>query len=185
MKKILIVAVSLDGYIAQSREQVSTAWTSNADKKHFVQLTKEIGTMLMGRPTYETIGKPLPGRKIVVLSSQEVAGAQALTDFSPTTDGSLYQSGGLPLATVLQTLAAKGLTQVAICGGARVYQQFLLAGLVDELYLTIEPVFLGDGIRLLDVPMEELTTGQWPLKLELIERIPLDNQTTVFHLARH
>ena len=49
-----------------------------------------------------------------------------------------------------QALAAAGNRNVAIGGGANVAQQYLRAGLVDELQLHVAPVFLGDGVRLFD-----------------------------------
>jgi dihydrofolate reductase len=39
---------------------------------------------------------------------------------------------------------------VVVAGGARAIQQFLAAGLLDELYLHIVPVLLGGGERLLE-----------------------------------
>lgn len=49
-----------------------------------------------------------------------------------------------------QARAAAGDRDVAIAGGARTIQQYLAAGLLDELYLHIVPVLLGAGERLLE-----------------------------------
>ncbi|MGH2958191.1 MAG: dihydrofolate reductase family protein [Solirubrobacterales bacterium] len=49
-----------------------------------------------------------------------------------------------------QARAAAGEKDVIIGGGAQTAQQFLVAGLVDEFFLTIAPLILGDGERLLD-----------------------------------
>ena len=49
-----------------------------------------------------------------------------------------------------QARAAAGDSDVAIGGGADVLQQYLRAGLVDELTLHLVPVLLGDGVRLLE-----------------------------------
>jgi dihydrofolate reductase len=57
-----------------------------------------------------------------------------------------------------QARAAAGDKDVAIAGGANAIQQFLTAGLVDELQVHIAPVLLGDGVRLFD---------QAPANLEL------------------
>jgi dihydrofolate reductase len=55
------------------------------------------------------------------------------------------------------TLTASALTgalavtrNVYVVGGARIDQQLLSAGLVDELWLTVVPVMLGDGVRLFE-----------------------------------
>jgi dihydrofolate reductase len=49
-----------------------------------------------------------------------------------------------------QAFAAAGGRDVRIGGGAATIQQYLRAGLVDELHLAISPVLLGAGERLLD-----------------------------------
>ena len=49
-----------------------------------------------------------------------------------------------------QARAAAGDKDVSIAGGARTVQQYLAAGLLDELYLHIVPVLLGAGERLLE-----------------------------------
>ncbi len=49
-----------------------------------------------------------------------------------------------------QARAAAGEQDVSIAGGATAVQQYLAAGLLDELYLHIVPVLLGAGERLLD-----------------------------------
>jgi dihydrofolate reductase len=66
-------------------------------------------------------------------------------------------------AALDQARAAAGDRDVAIGGGADVAQQYLKAGLVDELHLHVAPVLLGSGVRLFerhagaDPPEVELT----------------------------
>ncbi len=55
-----------------------------------------------------------------------------------------------------QARAAAGDQRVGIGGGADVVQQYLAAGLIDELRIHIAPVLLGDGTRLFDGPGPEL-----------------------------
>jgi dihydrofolate reductase len=49
-----------------------------------------------------------------------------------------------------QARSAAGDKDVGIGGGASTIQQFLSAGLIDELQIHIAPMLLGDGVRLLD-----------------------------------
>lgn len=49
-----------------------------------------------------------------------------------------------------QATAAAGDKDVRIAGGANTVQQFIRAGLLDELQIHLAPVFLGDGVRLFD-----------------------------------
>jgi dihydrofolate reductase len=49
-----------------------------------------------------------------------------------------------------QATAAAGDKDVRIASGANTVQQFIRAGLLDELQIHLAPVFLGDGVRLFD-----------------------------------
>jgi dihydrofolate reductase len=49
-----------------------------------------------------------------------------------------------------QAFAAAGGADVALAGGADVAQQYLRAGLIDEMQIHVVPVLLGDGARLFD-----------------------------------
>ena len=64
-----------------------------------------------------------------------------------------------------QARESAGEKDVHIAGGANVAQQYLAAGLVDEIDLHIVPVLLGDGVRLFD------GLGANPPKLELVRTI--------------
>lgn len=178
MRRVLIVASSLDGYIAQGRNQVSTAWTSSADKKWFSLISREMGVLIMGRTTFETIGRPLPGRKTIIYTSEtgKFLEAKNVKHFSPTDETTnLYVTGKMTLTELMRILAELGAEKVAICGGASVYQQALAENQVDEIYLTLEPVLFGAGVKLLQAEKYE--------SLQVIERVNLSAQTTMFHLA--
>jgi dihydrofolate reductase len=74
-------------------------------------------------------------------------------------------------AALEQARAAAGDRNVAVAGGANVVQQFLGAGLLDEIQIHLVPVLLGDGVRLFG-------GGEQPV-LELIRVI---DSPTVTHL---
>ncbi|MBI2003193.1 MAG: dihydrofolate reductase [Candidatus Wildermuthbacteria bacterium] len=136
MKSFLIAAISADGFIAPAGGTTtsSTSWTSAEDKKFFVQKTKEAGVMIMGSRTYETIGKPLPGRHTIVYSDDKIYEGVETTRQNPR--------------LLLEDLKRRGYTEVAICGGSTIYTMFMEAGLLDVLYLTVEPVVFGQGVPL-------------------------------------
>jgi dihydrofolate reductase len=159
MKTFIIAALSADGFIARSTTELAD-WTSKEDKKLFVELTKRAGVMIMGRQTYETIGKPLPGRRTIVYSrSGDTYDGVDVTSEDP--------------ATLLAGLASEGYDEVAICGGRSIYDLFLRSGLVDELYLTIEPVLFGEGIQLCGSPIET--------QLKLLDSRQLNENTQLLH----
>jgi RibD C-terminal domain len=60
-----------------------------------------------------------------------------------------FARGGVA-AALEQARAAAGDHDVAVAGGANVVQQFIAAGLVDELHLLLAPVLIGAGERLFE-----------------------------------
>lgn len=152
----IIVATTLDGFISPLEHTNSTTWTSGADKEFFKKRTKEAGVIVMGKTTFETIGKALPGRKVVVYSPEalNIEGVETTT---------------LPPQELLAQLEKEGFSEVAICGGSSIYSLFLRSGCVSKLYLTLEPILFGDGIPLFkDIPQT---------KLSLVSSTPLDKNT--------
>jgi len=55
-----------------------------------------------------------------------------------------------------QARVAAGDKEVAVAGGARIAQQYLDAGLLDELQIHVAPVLLGDGVRLFENQRAEI-----------------------------
>ena len=154
MKVTLVMAITLDGKIGKDSNHFPD-WTGKADKKFFVSETKSAGCMIMGRKTYDTIGRPLPKRKNVVMPRNPIA-----TDH----DLSLLEYTDKDPATLLQQLALEGLDHVVLAGGAQINTLFAKAGLIDELALTISPLVFGAGISVfnevveLPLTLTELTT---------------------------
>ena len=93
-------------------------WRCTEDLKHFKALTMG-HHMIMGRKTFDSIGKPLPGRTTVVV----------------TRDKDLKVDGCLVTHSLQEAISAcAGDTEVFIVGGADIYAQSL--GLADTLYIT-------------------------------------------------
>ncbi|MDO8503492.1 MAG: type 3 dihydrofolate reductase [bacterium] len=103
-------------------------WKLPADLKHFHDLT--LGkTVVMGRRTFESIGRPLPNRTNIVITS-----------------GEGYSAPGSKIVhSVDEALKAFGKDEeVMIIGGASIYEQFL--PLSKKIYLTqIDEDFEGDA----------------------------------------
>ncbi|PJA45166.1 dihydrofolate reductase [Candidatus Uhrbacteria bacterium CG_4_9_14_3_um_filter_50_9] len=138
MKVILVAAMSADGKIAESPEQNSLDWTSKEDTAFFVKKTKEAGLVIMGQTTFQTIGKPLKDRRLIVLTREP--------EQYPSQEGIEFVN--VPVQTILDTLTQEGVEQVVIAGGSSVYSQFLQGGHVTDIFLTVEPLLFGEGIPL-------------------------------------
>ena len=129
--KTIIVAVSRNGIIGRDGDM---PWRLSSDLKRFKALTSG-KPVVMGRKTYESIGKPLPGRPNVVISRQ------AVIDHP---DVSMAQS--LPEAlTIAEKIAVEtGVDEICIAGGGQVYAQAI--GLADRMCVThVEAELEGDA----------------------------------------
>jgi dihydrofolate reductase len=160
MKVFIIAAMSADGFIARREDDISTDWTSKEDRKLFVELTKQAGVMVMGSTTYHTIGRPLPGRRNIVYNRTPIdhEGVETTSE-SP--------------AELVKRLESEGHSELAVCGGATIYDMFLQAGVVDELYLSIEPVLFATGVPLLK--------GGGGKELRLLDHKKLNDNTILMH----
>ncbi len=136
LKVVLVAAISMDGFIARHKDELAD-WTTKEDKQFFVQITKELGTIVMGRTTFETIGRALPGRRMIVLTSTPEKYHVEGVEFTSETPKQL-----------VERLEAEGTTGLAVCGGAHVYTDFMDAGVVDELMLSVVDINLESGMRL-------------------------------------
>ncbi len=154
----IVAAISADGYIARHRNEL-TSWTSKEDKARFVALTKDAGVMVIGATTFRTFPKPLPGRHHVIYSRSE-----RFEDKWP--DGNV-ETTTLPPEDLIKSLIERGYTKITICGGENVYTQFLKAGLITHIYLSIEPIIFGSGIRLFN----ESPDADMKLKLTKMEQL--------------
>jgi dihydrofolate reductase len=164
MNCFIIAAISADGFIAQSEKLVSLQWTSKEDKKRFIELTKHAGVVVMGSTTFLTLPKPLKDRINIVYSrdiNKKIEGAEVTQD--------------APIE-LLKKLEARGFGEVAICGGSHIYSLFIKAKAVNKLYLTVEPILFGNGIRLFNeenvaklklLNMEKTETGTLLLEYEV------------------
>lgn len=151
MHVFLIVAMSIDGLIGTDPQAPSTTWTSTADKKFFAKRTKQAGVMVMGRKTYQTIGRALPERTTIVMTSQspqEIPSALSLNTVQQKEQLLInhpYVSSLTP-QQIVEKVGSLGFSELAVCGGTSVYTQFLEADLIDTMYITVEPVLFGKGI---------------------------------------
>ncbi len=174
MQVFIIVSITSDGFIAQNKEQNSLDWTSKEDKQFFMRRTKEAGVIVMGSTTFATIEvkyKPLKDRLNIVYTRQKTQDFVQQGEWA--NDPSRFRTfSGQPQALIDQ-LSKEGFTQLAVCGGASTYSTFLQAGVVDKIYLTVEPILFGDGVKLFNQAF-------WPLKkLSLVKTTQLNQQGTL------
>ncbi|HHV01134.1 MAG: dihydrofolate reductase family protein [Defluviitoga tunisiensis] len=142
MKVILIMVQSINGKVRLIINK-NQPWSSQEDKKHFSKVTKEIGVVIMGRKTFEEIGKPLDKRKNIVLTGEP----EKYQKLEKTYQGSLFFTDEKP-ESLLNRLENEGYQTVALIGGPTINALFLEKNLIDEIYLTIEPVIIEGDLSL-------------------------------------
>lgn len=135
LKVIAVFASTVNGKISLSKED-RTEWTSKEDKSYFKSLTSRVGVVIMGRKTYDAIGRELPGRLNIVLT-------RTPDNFEGTEN--LFFTSSTP-ETILEELEKKGFEEVCLIGGADTFDQFANKGLVNELHITFEPT-IRKGIK--------------------------------------
>ena len=129
MSLSIIAAISQNNCIGKDNK---LPWHIPEDLKHFKKLT--LGkAVLMGRKTFESIltqlGKPLPGRKNLVITRQ--------TEYRVPDGVEVY-------GTVEEALQANANEEIMVIGGAEMYRQLLPQA--DALYITeIKKIVNGDA----------------------------------------
>jgi len=117
MRISLIVAMDQNNGIGYQNQM---AWHLPAELKRFRSLTMG-HHLIMGRKTFESIGKPLPGRTTIVVTRNQAYRSEDCFIAHSITDA-------------LDLAKAQGENEVFICGGNVIYQETL--GVADRLYLT-------------------------------------------------
>lgn len=116
MRKSLIVAMTEDRVIGRAG---GLPWRLSSDLKRFKRLTMG-HTIIMGRKTYESIGRLLPGRKTVIISRNPQFAIDGAT-VATSVDDAFSQ--------------AEGSDEAFIVGGAAIYAAAL--PIVERLYVTL------------------------------------------------
>ena len=152
----IVVAMDRRGLIGR---EGGLPWHLPGDLRRFRRLTMG-KPVIMGRATFESIGRPLDGRTNIIVSRREGYRAEGCL-------GARSLAQAIELARA--DLAAKGQDEVMVIGGAEVFREAL--GLADRVHLTIvegefegSTYFPGGGINLDD----------WVVRSE--EAIPADEK---------
>ena len=140
MKTVLYMGITPNGYIAKSNGD--SEWTSEEDLKGFYEQSKNAGNIIMGRNTYLAASKsgyfPFPDALNIVASHHPIENTWAdkvvITTQSPQ--------------EVLAMLEQKGFSTAFLAGGGELNTSFIKDGLIDEIYLDVEPLIFGKGIKL-------------------------------------
>jgi dihydrofolate reductase len=135
MKVILFAAISVNGMIAEKSD--NTNWISKEEWDCYSLEVRNAGCLIVGRRTYNILTKQpefaeFKDVKLVVVSKQ---------DFPLLSPNHSIANSPQEALKFLNNYE-----NIIVAGGGILNASFLAENLVDEIYLDIEPVIIGDGI---------------------------------------
>jgi len=143
-KIILYIAMTLDGFIADSSDGLSflDAYNSYPEvQESFNQLLLEMDTLLMGRKTYDVVNQmsyqwAYPNQLTYVFTSKPIKNTENIMFTSERIEDFVEKMKKLPGKNIW------------LVGGGRLIQPFIEMNLIDEYRITIIPKLLGHGVKL-------------------------------------
>ncbi|WP_195985788.1 dihydrofolate reductase family protein [Clostridium sp. D33t1_170424_F3] len=174
---ILYIAMSLDGYIADTEGGVAWLRGDGSDPENegsYAAFYDSIDTVILGYKTYRQIATELSpdgwiysDKKSYVLTHRNLASTEEIT-FTQKEPSEL-----------LSELKNNGGGNIWICGGAEIVNQLLESDQIDRYCISIIPTILGDGVPLFhkhsaEYKLQLLSTRRYDGIVDLVyeRRIP-------------
>lgn len=143
MKVTMYMAITANGYIA--KEDDDTSWVTATEWASYSGAIRKSRNMIIGRRTYEIMVKngdfdkpDLNNVRTVVVTSDARLRVHdprsVLVAASPR--------------KAIDILRKQGFRNLMVCGGGGLNASFMKDNLVDELFLDVEPILIGKGIKL-------------------------------------
>ena len=158
MQCSVFIAMSLDGFIARRDGSLDwlTPFQGTGEDYGYAKFADTVDAMVLGRCTYDVMlgfpQWPVANKRVFVMTHRDAPLREGVELFAGTA------------AQLVGRLRERGIRRAYVDGG-NVIRQFLAAGLLDDLTISIIPVLLGDGLPLFG----EVTSR---LELDGIERWP-------------
>ncbi len=174
-KIILFIAMSLDGYIADSKGGVDWLRGQGDDNENidtYSEFIKNIDTILMGWNIYHQVATELSPKEwpyndftTYVITHNEQTSSEKIrfVNINPV--------------SLIKKLQEENGKDVWICGGANLIQQLVNENLIDYYYITVIPTLLGSGIRLFENAKHEI-------KLKLLNIQSYNGMTDLIYTRR-
>jgi dihydrofolate reductase len=158
-RTVYYAAMSLDGYIAEPAEQLdwltgfegagSAVGEGNPIADSYPAFFEGVGALSMGSKTYEFLLRedvwPYGDMPAWVYTSRELAAIERAS-------GLRFASGDVATDHAEQLAAANG-KSLWVMGGGDLASQYLAAGLLDLVRLTVVPIVLGEGLPAFAQPL--------------------------------
>ncbi len=142
-KVILYIAMSLDGFIAKKDDDISflSMVEQESEDYGYSDFIRNIDTVILGRKTYSKVlemgfGFPHSDKETYIITRTS----------KPKENLVNFYTGNIN--ELIETLKNKNGKNIFVDGGAEVVNELLKDDLIDEFYISIIPILLGDGIPL-------------------------------------
>ena len=161
MQVTMAYVMTANGRITKGNNPNVHDWSSDEDSRHFVNLLENADVIVVDRTTYELMQpQPEAGKlRVVMTHHPEVYADQAVP-------GQLEFTSE-PVANLIDRLARAGKQRLLMAGGRHVSAEFLAAGVVDDLYLTFEPLLFSQG----NIMLSDESWLEVPLQLESVKQL--------------
>jgi dihydrofolate reductase len=171
-KVISFIAMSLDGYIAKTDGDIS--FLSIVDKEGedygYYDFIKTVDTVIIGRKTYD---------KVISMGFEYPEDHKDLYIITRTPKPDITTPNyyiGSPGRLVSELRSREG-KNIFCDGGSEIINELLRENLIDEFYISVIPVILGDGIAL-------FKNGRPEMNLKLISSAHYEKGLVQLHYAR-
>lgn len=176
MKKIsLFIAMSLDGYIADSKGSVEWLTGQGNDDDNidaYSEFVKDIDTVIMGWNTFHQIVTELSPDEWIY----DDFTSYVVTHKPKTSSDKIRFVNENPVELIKRLREENG-KGIWICGGANLIQQLVQEDVIDCYYITVIPTILGFGIRLFEKADHEI-------KLKLVKTQSYNGMTDLIYIKR-
>lgn len=142
-KTIVFIAPSLDGFIAGPDDNLSFLYlvAKEGEDYGYAAFMRSVDTVILGRKTYDWVMKQVP-----VFPHADIESYVITRTEKPALGKTVFYTDN-PV-TLVKTLAQKEGKNLFIDRGAELVNSLLKEKQVDEIYLSVTPVILGNGVRL-------------------------------------
>ncbi len=166
MKIVMVAVVSANGKLTREDDPDIYKWTSREDQKFFFDLIQKSKLIVMGSGTYDAVRKriKLDSKKLRVVLTRNPNKYK-----NERVQGELEFTSEIPRQLINRLI---NYNEMLLVGGSKIYSSFLKEGLVDEIYLTIEPLLFGKGKNL-------ISEGEFETNLELTSIEKLNQKGTI------
>ncbi len=164
------MAITPNGMI--TKESDDTSWVTETEWESFSGMIKKYGNMIIGRRTFE-----------IMLQDDEfnISNLNEIKTVVVAHEGELVKIHNPKFVLrakspqeAIDILHTQGFETIMVCGGGGLNTSFMKENLIDEIYLDIEPIVFGKGIRL-------FAETDFEANLELIETKKLSPNEIQLH----